>query len=107
MVSVSSCITLREDEWVLIAIPLILKAASVVENLVEEGDHVDWEIRRASASVVLPADRIRHVRFVVRRVDVSSVPACREEDLCTQATRTVEVWHLVCLRKARPAQTAV
>lgn len=88
----------------LVAVPLVLEAAGVVEDLKEEGDHVDWEFRGASASVVLPANRVRHVGFVVRRVEIDSVPAGWEEDLCAQPARAVEVWHLVCLWTTRPAE---
>lgn len=58
-------------------VELIVPAASVVVHLVEDTGKVDGEVRRA-VTAVGPSSTVRDVRFMVRRVDVLSVPAALE-----------------------------
>lgn len=51
-------------------------------HLVEDPDGVNRVRRRAAATIVV-IDGVRHVRLVVRAVEVHAIPALREENLQT------------------------
>lgn len=81
--SVSSWVTLGEDEWLLGTVPPV-KPIGRVDDLVEDGNHVDWVRSRAGAVVVGVLGWVSHVRLVIGRIKVDTVPAGWEEDLSTK-----------------------
>jgi hypothetical protein len=87
-------------------------AAGVVElvewgyaepHLIEDGDEVNRVRDRAVA--VINTTRVRHMGFVIRRVNILPIPAAREEYLCSETIRTIRVasesW---CLRHSRAVE---
>jgi hypothetical protein len=65
------------------------------QNLKEDGDEMAW-VRGRTATVV-NAVRVGHVRLVIGRVEVDTIPARREKDLSPEAIRAVgvgESWSL-------------
>jgi hypothetical protein len=71
-------------------------------HFIEDGYDVDWMRRRALAGI--DATWIRHMGLVIRRVEVHTIPAAREEHLCSEtiwAARVCESW---CLRLSRAVE---
>lgn len=95
--AVACGVAVGEDKGVLGAVPLVGEGVGVVEDFVEDGDHVDWEVGWARAVVVVLGCWVAHVGFVVGRVEIFAVPAAGEEDLGAEATRAVVVGDAVCL----------
>lgn len=89
--SVSGWVTISEDEWLLGSVPPV-EPSSGVDNLIEEGNHVNRVRSRAGTVVVGVLGRVSHMRLVVGRVEVYTIPAGREEDLGTKAIRAGRVW---------------
>ena len=87
--TVAGGVTIREDERLRIPVPHILEPIDGPGDLVEEGHGAIGEASRTFSSV--DYIRIDDVGLVVRRVQIDSVPARREEDLRTKATRTVVI----------------
>jgi hypothetical protein len=81
---VASGITLSENEGLGGTVPPV-KTGSGVDDFVEDGDHVNRVSCRARAVVVRVLGRVGHVRLVVGRVEVHTIPAGGEEDLGAQA----------------------
>lgn len=96
---VASWVTLSKDERLAVSVPLVLEIVDAVEHLVEERDHVDGVGVGALAVVQRAAHRVSHVRLVVSRVKVHTIPARWEEDLSTKTVRAV------CSRHARGLRT--
>ena len=95
VVSVSSGVTHREDEW----LPSVLwdpplKVGGVPDGLEEDGDQVDGVRGRAWTVVVRVLGWEGHVRLV-GLVEVDTVPARREEDLSTKTVRADLIGELV------------
>lgn len=86
MESVSSRVTLSKDKWLLSSVPP-LKLSSRVNDLVEERNHVDRVGSRAWTVVVGVHCGVSHVRCVIRRVEVYTIPARREEHLGAKTVR--------------------
>jgi hypothetical protein len=62
----------------------------------EEGHEVEW--MRMGANAVIDTIRVRHMGFVIRRVNVLPIPAAREKYLCSETIRTIRVPESWCLR---------
>ena len=93
---VASWITLSENEWLFSSIwNMPVKVDSGVDDLKKDRDQVN-RVRCRARTVVVGVHRwVGHVGGVVRRVKVNSVPAGREEDLCTNTVWASDVWKLV------------
>jgi hypothetical protein len=76
-------ITIREDEGLHAAIPLVGELVGIVEDLEEQAHELDWMGGWAWTVVVGAAGWVGHVTLVVRAVQVHTIPAGREEDLCS------------------------
>lgn len=83
---VASRIALSEDERLGGTVPPI-ETGSRVDDFVEDGNHVNRVSCRARTVVVRVLGRVGHVRLVVGRVKVDTIPARGEENLGTQAIR--------------------
>jgi hypothetical protein len=89
MLSIPSRVTHGEHEWLTGAGPHAVKLTSVPDDLEEEQGHSDRVARRAGPNVeeeTISADSssgVSHVRSMVSRVEVFSVPARREENVGT------------------------
>lgn len=91
MKAVASRVTIGKDERLRVAVPLVGKAVGVIQYFEEDRNHMHWKGGRARTVVVVLAGRIRYVRLMIRRVKVLAIPAGREKDLSTKATRAVIV----------------
>ena len=94
--TIASRVTLRPDERLRVAVPLIRKLVGFPDNLIEEGNQVDWEVWRAGAGII-GVGRIRHMGDVVGRVEVLSIPAGWEKDLSTETIGAIVVGEVGCL----------
>jgi hypothetical protein len=56
---------------------------------------------RGWALAVIDTTRVSHVGLVIRRVEVHTIPASREEYLCSEAIRANRVIESWCLRLTR------
>ena len=72
-----------------------------VPKFIEEGYEVNW--MRGRAAAVIDATRVHHMGLVIRRVEVHTIPAGREEYLCSEAIRALCVVHSWRLRLIRLA----
>lgn len=59
---------------------------------------------RGRALAVIDAIRVRHVRLVIGRVEVHTIPAAGEENLCPKAIRAIRVSESWRLRGRRAAE---
>jgi hypothetical protein len=87
--SVASRVTLSEDEGLSATVPHAAKVTDVVVDLVEDGNQVDRVSVGALAAVVATTDGVRHVRLVVSRIEVDTIPARGEEDLSAETIGAV------------------
>jgi hypothetical protein len=91
--SVSSGITHGKDKGLAISIPHVGKLVDVVQDLVEEGNHVNRVRGRARSVIGGTAAGVGHVRLVIGRVEVHTIPAGWEEDLGTETVGAVGGGH--------------
>lgn len=89
--SVTSGVTLSKDERLTATVPLVVEVASVVVDLVEDGDQMDGVSVRALAAVVATTNGVGHVGHVISRIKVDTIPARREEDLGAETIGTLLV----------------
>lgn len=89
---VASWVTLSKYERLAASVPHVGETGSAVDNFVEYGDHVNRVRGWARAVIYGTARRIGHVRLVIGRVKVDTVPARWEEDLGAEAVRAVFSW---------------
>lgn len=82
--TVSSWVTVGQDERLLVAVPLVLEIIDRVHNLIEDRDEADRVSRRAFAAVNTVG--VGHMRLVIGRIQVPAVPTTREENLNTETT---------------------
>ena len=80
------------------AVVQLIEWVHIEPHFIEDGYDVDWMRGRALAGI--DATWVRHVGFVIRRVEVRTIPAAREEHLCSEtiwANRVCESWCLILL----------
>ena len=89
--SVTGRVTIGEDEAAFLGVERLYAEP----NLIEDGDEV---LRvRGWASTVVDTVRVGHMRLVIRRVEVYTIPAGREKDLSPKAIWAIsiaETWSL-------------
>lgn len=93
VVSVTSLITVGENKWLLVTVPLVAELIGVPCDFIEERDEALW-VRWWAASRI-DTVWVGHVRLVIWRVEVDTVPARWEEDLSAKTVWAVDVWQLV------------
>ncbi len=79
MIPIASRIALSPDKRLGVSVPFIGEVVDIPDDLIKERDQVLGVRTRASAVIV--ASRVRHVRLVIRRIEVDAIPARREIDL--------------------------
>ena len=70
--------------------PVPIKATSVEDELVKDGNHGDRVIIGAHSTIRATTQRICHVRLVVRGVEVDTIPARGEVNLGTNSVRAID-----------------
>jgi hypothetical protein len=80
------------------AVPAVFEAVDGVNDLEEDRDEMLW-VRVWANTIVVLADRIGHVRLVVCRVQIFTVPAGGKVDLCTKTIGAIRVWNGVRLQR--------
>ena len=80
----------------LISLPLAVELRCVVQDFVEDGNKMYRKVCRAW-TLIRSTYWIRHMGLVIWRVQVSTIPAGREEDLRSQSAWTSIIRYAICL----------
>jgi hypothetical protein len=88
--AIASRVAHRPYKWLLVTIPHVVKQISTEDGFIEEGDEVD-RVRWWTSAICMAVDRVGHVRFMVWRIEVLTIPAGGEEDLGPEAAGTLVV----------------
>lgn len=81
--TVSGWVTVRQEERLLVVVPHVPEIIDREHNLVEERDEADRVSRRAFSAINTIG--VGHMRLVIGRIQVLSVPAAGEENLKTES----------------------
>lgn len=92
MESVPGGVSERVHKGLRIAIPIVREVAGSEDEFVKDRDHGHRVARWAGSAIVMRAVRVRHVRFVVSRIKIHSVPARRKVDLRAEAAWAISLW---------------
>jgi hypothetical protein len=96
MESVSSGIAHGPDKRLLVIPPHIREEIGLEDDFIKDRYGMNRMTLRADTTVVSARLRVGHVRFVVLRVEVLSIPARGEEYLGAETVCTVVVREAVC-----------
>lgn len=89
-----------EDEWLIVPVPHVGKLIGIIDDLVEKRDHMNRMASRARPIIICPGSRIGHMALMIGRIKILAIPTAGEEDLGSDAVRTVDTRQRISLRWA-------